>query len=59
MRLLGIDFQIGYGEIVGNPCYHDDSKRDEDCEKVLKVMHLALYKLQQFLAEKGIEKKRF
>ncbi|CAJ0825647.1 9775_t:CDS:10, partial [Entrophospora sp. SA101] len=36
MRLLGIDFQIGYGEVVGNPCYHDDSKRDEDCEKVLK-----------------------
>ncbi|RHZ76218.1 hypothetical protein Glove_200g3 [Diversispora epigaea] len=46
--------QVGFGEVVGNPCRHDDEKRDGDRGKMLKAMQISLNKLRSLLSEKGI-----
>ncbi|CAG8703605.1 32309_t:CDS:2, partial [Racocetra persica] len=36
MKVKSIEYQIGFGEIVGNACEHDDAKMERDREKILK-----------------------
>ena len=36
MKANSIDYQIGFGEVVGNACIYDDKKMIEDREKILK-----------------------
>ncbi|CAG8745769.1 5228_t:CDS:2, partial [Funneliformis caledonium] len=55
MKFLSKEIQIGFGEVVGNPCKHDDSKMNEDREKLLKAMQLSLYNLRKLLLERQIQ----
>ena len=34
IKFLSKDIQIGFGEVVGNPCKHDDFKMNEDRDNV-------------------------
>ena len=36
MKVMCLDLQVAFGEVVGNACDTDDAKRDGDWEKLLK-----------------------
>ncbi|CAG8609762.1 3249_t:CDS:2 [Racocetra persica] len=57
MKAGNKDFQIAFGEVIGNAFKQDDKKLNEDREKILKAMRLALPKLLKLLPENvpGIE----
>ncbi|CAG8624045.1 14825_t:CDS:10 [Acaulospora morrowiae] len=54
IECMNKEVQVGFGEVIGNPCRHDDDKRDGDREKMLKAMQISLNKLRSLLSEKGI-----
>ncbi|CAG8696577.1 1758_t:CDS:10, partial [Acaulospora morrowiae] len=54
IECMNKEVQVGFGEVIGNPCRHDDEKRDSDREKMLKAMQISLNKLRSLLSEKGI-----
>ncbi|GES79154.1 hypothetical protein GLOIN_2v151826 [Rhizophagus clarus] len=39
------DYQIGFGEVIGNACEYDDAKMERNREKILKSMQLGLFQL--------------
>ncbi|CAH1760386.1 13816_t:CDS:10, partial [Entrophospora sp. SA101] len=47
VKFLSKDIQVGFGEVVGNPCKHDDNKLNEDREKMLKVAKIIIRKKVQ------------
>jgi hypothetical protein len=36
MKVINIDLQVGFGEVVGNACIKDDKKACEDKAKLFK-----------------------
>ncbi|CAG8566574.1 1766_t:CDS:10, partial [Dentiscutata heterogama] len=54
IKCMNKNVQVGFGEVIGNPCRHDDEKRDGDRGKMLKAMQISLNKLRNLLSEKGI-----
>ncbi|CAG8739633.1 15297_t:CDS:10, partial [Gigaspora margarita] len=54
IKCMSKNVQVGFGEVIGNPCRHDDEKRDGDRGKMLKAMQISLNKLRSLLSEKGI-----
>ena len=36
IKCMNKNVQVGFGEVIGNPCRHDDEKRDGDRGKMLK-----------------------
>ncbi|CAG8745299.1 14449_t:CDS:2, partial [Racocetra persica] len=51
MKARNKDFQIAFGEVIGNAFKQDDKKLNEDREKILKAMRLVLSKLWKLLPE--------
>ncbi|CAI2185941.1 17958_t:CDS:2, partial [Funneliformis geosporum] len=43
IKITGLDFRVGCGEVVGNPCFHNDNKYCEDREKLLKERDFRIY----------------
>ncbi|CAG8547549.1 9451_t:CDS:10 [Ambispora gerdemannii] len=46
--------QIVFGEVIGNAFKRDDKKYNDDKEKMLKAMQLALFNLRKSLPEKAL-----
>ncbi|CAG8569769.1 4242_t:CDS:2, partial [Scutellospora calospora] len=57
MKVGNKDFQIAFGEVIGNAFKQDDKKLSEDREKILKAMRLALSNLRKILPKNvpGVE----
>ncbi|CAI2192888.1 10870_t:CDS:10, partial [Funneliformis geosporum] len=55
MKANNVDYQIGFGEVVGNACIHDDKKMTEDQEKMLKAMQLGLFRLRKLLCQQEVD----
>ncbi|CAJ0649103.1 3351_t:CDS:10 [Entrophospora sp. SA101] len=45
--------QVAFGEVIGNAFKRDDKKYNDDKEKMLKAMQLALFNLRKSLPEKA------
>ncbi|CAG8667593.1 1419_t:CDS:10 [Funneliformis caledonium] len=54
ININGINFQIGFLEVVGNAIVEDHKKMTTDLQKILKAMRLAFFQLTKTLWEKGI-----
>ncbi|CAG8786067.1 14938_t:CDS:2, partial [Cetraspora pellucida] len=54
IKVNSVDFQVGFGEVVGNACIRDDKKMIEDREKILKSMQFGLFRLHQ-LFRQGVD----
>ncbi|CAG8443336.1 2060_t:CDS:10 [Dentiscutata heterogama] len=55
IKVNSVDFQVGFGEVVGNACIRDDKKMIEDREKILKSMQLGLFRLYQLFRQQGVD----
>ncbi|RIB01908.1 hypothetical protein C2G38_2229324 [Gigaspora rosea] len=55
IKVNSVDFQVGFGEVVGNACIRDDKKMIEDREKILKSMQLGLFRLYQLFKQQGVD----
>ncbi|CAG8532771.1 2966_t:CDS:10 [Funneliformis mosseae] len=55
MKANNVDYQIGFCEVVGNACIHDDQKMIGDREKILKSMQLGLFRLRKLLSKQGVD----
>ncbi|GBC45676.2 uncharacterized protein OCT59_013563 [Rhizophagus irregularis] len=55
MKANNVDYQIGFCEVVGNACIHDDQKMVGDREKILKSMQLGLFRLRKLLSKLGVD----
>ncbi|GBB90639.1 hypothetical protein RclHR1_17660003 [Rhizophagus clarus] len=55
MKANNVDYQIGFCEVVGNACIHDDQKMIGDREKILKSMQLGLFRLRTLLSKQGVD----
>ncbi|CAG8715417.1 1674_t:CDS:2, partial [Scutellospora calospora] len=55
IKVNSVDFQVGFGEVVGNACIRDDKKMIEDREKILKSMQLGLFRLHQSFRQQGVD----
>ncbi|CAG8583763.1 2094_t:CDS:10 [Paraglomus occultum] len=54
MKVGSKHVQVAFGEVIGNAFKHDDKKWQDDKEKMLKAMQLALFNLRRLFPE-GLE----
>ncbi|RHZ65151.1 hypothetical protein Glove_319g48 [Diversispora epigaea] len=59
IKVNSSDRPVGFGEVVGNACYHNDKKMTDNREKILISMQLGFSKLQQILEKRGADKEGF